>query len=82
MGGRSSIATDVPSLGRGPEKPFLALWTPPCEPRRLDWLRTLLEHHDPPSFRWTPMLAFRSWRGVSDERYAPGVSGGFQTGGG
>ncbi len=21
---------------------------------------------DPPSFQWTPMLAFRSWRGVSD----------------
>ncbi|PZR35037.1 MAG: hypothetical protein DI526_08150, partial [Caulobacter segnis] len=25
---------------------------------------------DPPSFQWTPMLAFRSWRGVSDEREA------------
>ena len=36
---------------------------------------------DPPSFWWTPMLAFRSWRGVSDERYAPGVSGGLQAGG-
>ncbi|OYW99996.1 MAG: hypothetical protein B7Z12_17000, partial [Caulobacter vibrioides] len=30
---------------------------------------------DPPSFQWTPMLAFRSWRGVSDEREASGLSG-------
>ena len=30
---------------------------------------------DPPSFQWTPMLAFRSWRGVSDECSTPGVSG-------
>ena len=34
---------------------------------------------DPPPVWWTPMLAFRSWRGVSDEWYAPGVSGGLQT---
>jgi PAS domain S-box-containing protein len=34
------------------------------------------EHVDPPSFQWTPMLAFRSWRGVSDECHqAPGFSG-------
>ena len=26
---------------------------------------------DPPSFWWTPMLAFRSWRGVSDECSTP-----------
>ena len=37
---------------------------------------------DPPPFRWTPMLALRSWRGVSDERYAPGFSGVFQARGG
>ncbi len=37
---------------------------------------------DPPSFQWTPMLAFRSWRGVSDEYATPGVSGGLQTRGG
>ena len=30
---------------------------------------------DPPPFEWTPMLAFRSWRGVSDECSTPGVSG-------
>ncbi len=29
---------------------------------------------DPPSLQWTPMLALGSWRGVSDEWYAPGVS--------
>ena len=34
---------------------------------------------DPPSFQWTPMLAFRSWRGVSDEREASGLSGDLQT---
>lgn len=33
---------------------------------------------DPPSLWWTPMLAFRSWRGVSDECSTPGVSGIFQ----
>ncbi|MFT4936393.1 MAG: hypothetical protein ACI9LT_003109 [Pseudoalteromonas distincta] len=43
--------------------------------------QSLADHYDPPSFWWTPMLAFRSWRGVSDERYAPGVSGGLQAGG-
>jgi hypothetical protein len=37
---------------------------------------------DPPSFQWTPMLAFRSWRGVSDEREAPCVSGAVQARGG
>jgi integrase len=36
---------------------------------------------DPPPFRWTPMLAFRSWRGVSDECSTPGVSGIVQAGG-
>ncbi|WEK39206.1 MAG: transposase [Candidatus Brevundimonas colombiensis] len=36
---------------------------------------------DPPSFEWTPMLAFRSWRGVSDECSRPGVSGFVQAGG-
>ena len=36
---------------------------------------------DPPSFQWTPMLAFRSWRGVSDECSTPGVSGIVQAGG-
>jgi len=40
------------------------------------------ENTDPPPFRWTPMLALRSWRGVSDERYAPGFSGVFQARGG
>ena len=35
----------------------------------------LLIETDPPSFQWTPMLAFRSWRGVSDECSTPGVSG-------
>ncbi len=31
---------------------------------------------DPPSFQWTPMLAFRSWKGVSDEcGEAPDISG-------
>ena len=34
---------------------------------------------DPPSFQWTPMLAFRSWRGVSDEYDASGFPGVFQT---
>uniref|UniRef100_B0T6R7 Methyltransferase type 11 n=1 Tax=Caulobacter sp. (strain K31) TaxID=366602 RepID=B0T6R7_CAUSK len=34
---------------------------------------------DPPSFQWTPMLAFRSWRGVCDEREASGLSGDLQT---
>ena len=39
----------------------------------------LFKHTDPPSFRWTPMLAFRSWRGVSDgTSSAPDFSGGFQ----
>ena len=33
------------------------------------------EDNDPPPFEWTPMLAFRSWRGVSDECSTPGVSG-------
>jgi hypothetical protein len=38
---------------------------------------------DPPSFQWTPMLAFRSWRGVSDgTSSAPDIPGGFQAGGG
>jgi long-chain acyl-CoA synthetase len=32
--------------------------------------------YDPPSVWWTPMLAFRSWRGVSNEcGEAPGISG-------
>ena len=39
------------------------------------------EAADPPSFQWTPMLAFRSWRGVSDECSTPGVSGIVQAGG-
>ena len=34
---------------------------------------------DPPSLQWTPMLAFWSWRGVSDEYATPGVSGILQT---
>ena len=38
-----------------------------------------LHRTDPPSFQWTPMLAFRSWRGVSDEREASGLSGDLQT---
>ena len=38
-------------------------------------LRLYLQKVDPPSFQWTPMLAFRSWRGVSDECSTPGVSG-------
>ena len=33
---------------------------------------------DPPSVWWTPMLAFRSWRGVSDECSTPELSGFFQ----
>ena len=37
--------------------------------------RQLKPESDPPSFQWTPMLAFRSWRGVSDECSTPGVSG-------
>ena len=37
---------------------------------------------DPPSFQWTPMLAFRSWRGVSDEYDASGFPGILQTRGG
>jgi hypothetical protein len=38
---------------------------------------------DPPSFQWTPMLAFRSWRGVSDECCeAPDISGIVQARGG
>lgn len=36
---------------------------------------------DPPSFQWTPMLAFWSWRGVSDECSTPGVSGIVKAGG-
>ena len=36
---------------------------------------------DPPSVWWTPMLAFRSWRGVSDECSTPCVSGIVQAGG-
>ena len=37
---------------------------------------TAHEEYDPPSILWTPMLAFRSWRGVSDEcREAPDISG-------
>jgi transposase InsO family protein len=36
----------------------------------------LVHHSDLPSFQWTAMLAFRSWRGVSDEcREAPDISG-------
>ena len=43
----------------------------------------ILEHiGDPPSLQWTPMLAFRSWRGVSDEYDASGFPGVFQTRGG
>ena len=37
---------------------------------------------DRPPVWWTPMLELRLWRGVSDEQYAPGVSGDLQTGGG
>ena len=33
---------------------------------------------DPPPFWWTPMLAFRSWRGVSDECSTPELPGFFQ----
>ena len=50
-----------------------------------EYLRSGLDiedlHSDPPSFQWTPMLAFRSWRGVSDECSTPGVSGIVQAGG-
>ena len=43
---------------------------------------TDVEGQDPPPVWWTPMLALRSWRGVSDEWYAPGVSGDVQARGG
>lgn len=43
--------------------------------------RSIIPSADPPSFQWTPMLAFRSWRGVSDECSTPGVSGIVQAGG-
>lgn len=39
---------------------------------------TLEATTDPPSVWWTPMLAFRSWRGVSDECSTPELSGFFQ----
>ncbi|PZR30906.1 alpha/beta fold hydrolase, partial [Caulobacter segnis] len=43
----------------------------PSEERMFDRTRAMLQKRfDPPSFQWTPMLAFRSWRGVSDEREA------------
>ena len=45
--------------------------------RSRDW--DFAEPCDPPSLEWTPMLAFRSWRGVSDEREASGLSGDLQT---
>lgn len=37
---------------------------------------------DPPPVWWAPMLAFRSWRGVSDKRYPSGLPRGLQARGG
>lgn len=48
----------------------------------LDAQSTLWSTDDPPSFQWTPMLAFRSWRGVSDEYDAPDFPGYVQARGG
>lgn len=62
--------------------PVVKLFTPDAN---ATWLLTELDPNestlafglcDPPSIWWTPMLAFRSWRGVSDEcREAPDISG-------
>ena len=42
------------------------------------WDNGFFDDLDPPSVWWTPMLAFRSWRGVSDECSTPELSGFFQ----
>jgi hypothetical protein len=49
-----------------------------CCSRYLLW-STETAQGDPPSFQWTPMLVFRSWRGVSDEREASVFPETFQT---
>lgn len=71
----SRIYQDLAS-GRHDARPGLIACLKALQPRN-----TLVIWKLDPSFRWTPMLAFRSWRGVSDECSTPGVSGIVQAGG-
>jgi hypothetical protein len=73
--GREAIARREDGLAEGAKGFYLEFDFPAAE-------RAAVEALDLPPFEWTPMLAFRSWRGVSDEREASGLSGDLQTGSG
>ena len=77
------LAAAFPSLGPTPRETALAVFDA-FNQRDLSAMEALyapdavLTSSDPPSVWWTPMLAFRSWRGVSDECSTPELSGFFQ----